>query len=397
MSDDNQRDIELRDTKTRLEETILELSVAKRSMDAVIKSSLDCIICMDFDGLVTEFNPAAERTFGYARQEVIGRDLSSLIIPPGDRQAHNEGLTSFRHTGRGRMLDQRLVVNAMRADGETFPCELAVTQVENLDDPPLFMATLRDVTDRREAEMRVIQASKLATLGEIAASITHELNQPLNVISMACGNIQFRLERGDTDQSYLEDKVQRIVDQVARASSIVNHMRVFGRKEESAEPKPFSVETALEGVADLMSAQLRVRNITLAFRVEKHLPQAKGNAVHLEQVLINLIVNARDAMRASQEYGERIEISALRAGDERILVRVQDDGPGIPVDVAERMFEPFYTTKASGEGTGLGLSISAGLIKDMGGTISYRPAEGASGTCFEILLHSTPTLDEITQ
>ena len=395
ISLDVERDIELRTTNARLEQTILELRAAKRRMDAVIKSSIDCIVCMDVDGLVTEFNPAAERTFGYSRQEVIGRELSALMIPPRDRQAHNKGLAHYRRTGEGRVIDQRLVVNAMRSSGETFPCEVAVSRIESVDEPLQFMATLRDITDRREAEMKVIQASKLATLGEIAASRAHELNQPLNVISMACGNIQFRLERGDTEPSYIDGKVQRIADQVIRASSIVDHMRVFARQEATTAPKPFRVETALEGAADLMRAQLRVRNISLDLSFEDNLPAVRGNAVHLEQVLMNLIVNARDAMQTLENSAKRIDILALNKDDERISIRVQDNGPGIPTDVAERIFEPFYTTKPSGVGTGLGLSISSRLIKEMGGTISYQKREDAAGACFEILLHAVPA-DDVT-
>ena len=246
-----------------------------------------------------------------------------------------------------------------------------------------------DLTERKKAASQVIQASKLATLGEMATSVAHELNQPLNVIRMAAGNILRKMRKGDVDSKYLSDKLERISAQTERASSIITHMRMFGRKADE-KPYPIYPSDMVEGALAMMGEQLRLLEIEIRVRERPDpCPLVLGHQVQVEQVILNLLTNARDAIESNADLQERwIRLEVEIAGSESVKIIVEDSGGGIPEDIIERIFEPFYTTKKMGQGTGLGLSVSYGIIRDMGGSIIA--INGDQGARFTITL---PTID----
>ena len=248
----------------------------------------------------------------------------------------------------------------------------------------------RDNTALRRSQQQLLQSAKMATLGEMATGIAHEINQPLNVMRMAVVNALKRLESGEVQVDYLQDKLKRIDAQVLRASRVVEHMRVFGRRSE-VEPQLFEPWQAVEGAVSLLADGLAGRGVTLHVGDALTGCPVHGHADQLEQVLINLLVNARDALLGRRESDPQllpwiaVEAEQVPGG---VRLQVRDNAGGIDPRLLERIFEPFFTTKPSGVGTGLGLSVSGGIIEGMGGLLSAR--NGAEGACFviELPVHS---------
>ena len=220
--------------------------------------------------------------------------------------------------------------------------------------------------ERKEATAQIIQASKLATLGEMATSVAHELNQPLNVIRMAAGNSRRKISKGTANTEYLNNKLERIEEQTARAAAIIDHMRMFGR-EAREEAEPIDPRNVVTSTLNLIGEQLRLAEIEIVTELAEDCPLILGHAIQLEQVLLNLLTNARDAIAESDRDG-KITLRVF-SDDEGVQISVGDTGGGIPDDALPRIFEPFYTTKEVGKGTGLGLSVGYGIIRDMNGTI----------------------------
>lgn len=239
----------------------------------------------------------------------------------------------------------------------------------------------REATARKLAQAQVFQSSKLATLGEMTTSVAHELNQPLNIIRMAAGNIRRKISKGTPDPEYLDQKLKRIQDQTERAAAIIDHMRMFGRTAEGADEK-LDPKKVITNVLDLIGEQLRLLGIEVVKEFPDECPSIKGNMIQMEQVVLSLLNNARDAI---EDHDGEKKIT-LRVVEENggIQIIAEDTGGGIPEDALPRIFEPFYTTKEMGKGTGLGLSVSYGIIRDMGGTIEAENIDG--GAKFTITL-----------
>lgn len=241
----------------------------------------------------------------------------------------------------------------------------------------------KDITEFRRSENQLIQASKMATLGEMATGVAHELNQPLGVIRMAADNCKRRIQKGSCDPEYMEAKFTRISEQTERASKIIEHMRIFGRKAEG-KLEPFDLCASAREVATLAGTQLQTLDIGLKVDLPDDPVIAVGEKVIFEQVLLNLVSNARDAIETQGGQSHHIQISVSKGKDGKGLVLVQDTGGGIPDEIQDRLFEPFFTTKEPGKGTGLGLSISYGTIEGMSGTLSVKNKD--DGACFTISL-----------
>lgn len=256
----------------------------------------------------------------------------------------------------------------------------------------------RDNTEVRRSQQQLNQSAKMATLGEMATGMAHEMNQPLHVMRMAVANVLRRLELGDLPPEYLQEKLQRVEAQVQRAARIVDHMRVFGRRSE-IERQLFDPLKAIEGAVSLLQESLQGKGIQLHQHLAEPVEaQVFGHADQLEQVLINLVVNARDALLGlrEQEPGRAMWIAInARLEDKSWVIEVEDNGGGIDPRLHERIFDPFFTTKEVGKGTGLGLSVSYNIIKQMEGEISLRNSE--NGALFCIRLPFVTQLQVVTQ
>ena len=244
----------------------------------------------------------------------------------------------------------------------------------------------RDNTEVRRSQQQLTQSAKMATLGEMATGLAHEINQPLNVMRMAIVNVLNRLSNGDAQIDYLTEKLQRIDAQVQRAARVVDHMRVFGRRSE-IEQQPFDPSQAVEGTLSMLSEGLRGKGVELRITPPDVAVQVKGYVDQLEQVLINLMVNARDALLSKRETAPEFRPwIALHCEHDsrRVRIWVEDNGGGIDPRLLERIFEPFFTTKPIGVGTGLGLSVSYGIVENMGGRLSVANGEEGARFCVEL-------------
>jgi PAS domain S-box-containing protein len=244
----------------------------------------------------------------------------------------------------------------------------------------------RDNTEVRRSQQQLTQSAKMATLGEMATGLAHEINQPLNVMRMAIVNVLKRLGNGDVQVDYLTDKLNRIDAQVQRAAKVVDHMRVFGRRSE-IEQQLFNPASAIEGTLSLLAEGMRGKGVDLRISETGFEVQVRGYVDQLEQVLINLMVNARDALLSKREKDSSFKpwISIYAERDEQcVRLWVEDNGGGIDPRLLERIFEPFFTTKPIGVGTGLGLSVSYGIIDNMGGRLSVRNSVEGARFCIEL-------------
>jgi C4-dicarboxylate-specific signal transduction histidine kinase len=248
-----------------------------------------------------------------------------------------------------------------------------------------IMSDLRETTEtmqRREQELRekqeqLVQAGKLATLGELTTGIAHELNNPLNNIGLFVGNAIDMIELGtaDTEPERIMSELHNAMQQVRKATEIISHLRTFGRAA-TVSFEAVDIAQVVERALSLMRQQLRLRQIDVRLQFPSEQVMVMGNAIHIEQVFINLLTNARDALA---EAAQKVILIACHVEKEQVILHFSDSGPGIPAGMEKRIFDPFFTTKEVGMGTGLGLSITYGIIKDHQGTIliENHPGEGA--------------------
>jgi histidine kinase len=320
---------------------------------------------------ILDANDRATSEYRYLKKELIGRSFLELTDPADQHKVRH-----FLSEG-GNMLAR---VHHLRKTGEVFMVNMRASYGQYLDRMAVIVATA-DISETLQTEQQLVQAAKMATLGEMSAGVAHELNQPLSVLATSVNilNKQVQLE-GGPDPETISQVADELKAQVERATRIINHLREFGRKAEVQQGK-VNLAQPIEGVFQLLGQQLRVHDIDVELDMPENLPPVWGDVNRFEQVFINLIMNARDAIEerrlSNGDLRGCIKVKAAREGGE-IKVIISDNGVGVPQELAERIFEPFFTTKEVGKGTGLGLSISYGIVRDSGGTIkvSSDPGQG---------------------
>ena len=354
-------------------------------MRAIVETALDAIITVDAAGVILEWNSAAERIFGYRREDVLGKPARDTIVPPALREQHQAGMARYLATSTPRLIGQRNELEAMRADGSTFPAELTMAELK-VGERQLFTAFIRDLTGakRLEREMgvqrdRLHQSEKLGALGSLLAGVAHELNNPLSVVVAQATLLE---ETAPDDKVAARGK--RIRNAAERCAKIVRTFLAMARQ----RPQQRSAVRLGETVADavgLLSYSLRTSSIAVSCEVPEDLPVVWADGDQVNQVLTNLIVNAQQAM--IDIPGERRLVIAARHEPVAPTVRIEvrDTGPGVPPEIRSRIFDPFFTTKPTGIGTGVGLSVCHGIVASHGGTITVDGApEG--GACFVVEL-----------
>jgi len=374
-------------------EAVLRESEARHR--AVLETAMDAFVAMDHDGRVIEFNPAAERMFGHPRADVIGRELAEVIIPPAFQDAHRRGLSRYLATGEHTLLGGRIEVSARRADGTEFPVELTVT-VAQMAGPPTFSAYVRDLTEQKRAaaardslEMQLQQAQKMEAVGRLAGGVAHDFNNLLTVISGRAHMLLSRLKPGEP----MHRDVDLIQKTSQRAVALTSQLLAFSRKQ-VVQPRVLELGPL---VADLVPMLQRMigENMELTVEPVDGTGRVKADPGQMHQVLMNLAVNARDAMPDGGRIRVSIrdvEVDATAALPQTnlppgpyVALAVSDSGTGMSAETAAHIFEPFFTTKEHGKGTGLGLSTVYGIVEQSHGHIQVQ-SELDHGTTFTIHL-----------
>ncbi|MEP7041994.1 MAG: PAS domain S-box protein [Dokdonella sp.] len=493
----------------------LKRSEARKA--AILDSALDCIVTIDHEGRITEFNPAAERTFGYRRNEVLGRHLAGVIVPPSLRERHQRGLARYLTTGEAQVIGRRVEMTAMRADGSEFPVELAIARIA-LDGPPSFTGYLRDITARRRAEEKLrrseaclAEAQKLSrtgsfgwsvssdehfwsdetfrifeydpstkvtmqllldralaqdiplirqavalaaegrdldyecrfmmpsgalkhlhivahgqrnqngrleyigavqdvtarrlseealgrvrselahvarvtSLGALTASIAHEVNQPLSGIITNASTCLRMLAADPPNVDGARETARRTIRDGNRAADVITRLRaLFAKKAATSESLDLN-EAAREVIA-LSRSELQRGRVNLRTELADGLPAITGDRVQLQQVILNLLLNAADAMIGVDDRPRQLVIRTEREEGERVRLTVEDAGVGFDSQDTEKLFDAFYTTKAGG--MGIGLSVSRSIIESHQGRLWAAPNEG-SGAVFSFSIPRRP-------
>jgi PAS domain S-box-containing protein len=501
----------------------LKRSEARKT--AILDSALDCIVTIDHEACITEFNPAAERTFGHRREDVVGKPLADVIVPPSSREDHRRGFARYLATGEARVLGRRIEMTAVRADGREFPVELAITRIPT-DGPPSFTGYLRDITERKQSEeklreseaylaeaqrlshtgswawapgtgeirywseecyrvlgfdprdgpprfetffqrvhlddqakarekferatrdktgfdldyrivhpngeMRNIHAigrpvlnrsgdlvefvgtvvddtgrrlaenaldkaqaelahvTRVTTMGELTASIAHEVNQPLAAVVNNANACLRLLPNGTPELEEVREALRDIVGDADRASAVIARIRQLASKTPS-EKALLDLREIVADVLALARHESNSRRVTIRTEFSDELPTVWGDRIQLQQVLLNLVVNGMDAMSATEESKRVLIIRGRREATEgrlEALISVQDAGVGLRPDEFSRLFEAFYTTKP--QGMGMGLTISRSIIEAHGGRLWAEVNEGIGAT----FLFSIPAADK---
>ncbi|MGZ4287311.1 MAG: PAS domain-containing hybrid sensor histidine kinase/response regulator [Solirubrobacteraceae bacterium] len=495
-------------TARSMERVDAERRVSEASERGIVETALDCIITIDEHGRILDFNPAAERTFGYRRGEAVGRELASLIVPPALREAHRRGLARSLATGQSTFLGTRRELTAIRSDGSEFPLEIAISRLRR-PGPPVFVGYLRDITDRkrdedarrhlaaivgssddaiigktldgtieswnsgaerlygytademigqsisllvpeghadelpaileriargqpvasydtqrvtktgrrvdvsltvspitddsrrvvgasaivrdlterRQLEDQLRQAQKMEAVGQLAGGVAHDFNNLLTVIT---GYVNLLLAQTDGDPQRAQ--LVEVKNAAERASELTAQLLTFSRRSPEKSER-IDLNELVRGVEKLLR-RLIDEDIALRIAAAPALPPIQGDRGQFEQVLINLVVNARDAMPGGGEI--LIETSTTKLSTEdaaesgtamgrHLVLAVSDTGSGMTVETKARIFEPFFTTKGQGKGTGLGLATVYGIIQQAGGTILVD-SEPGRGSRFSVLL-----------
>ncbi len=364
-------------TELRRRRTERELKESEERYRALVELSPDAILA-HAAGVVVFANAAAQRVFRVPDGDgLVGRAVLDLVHPDYRAVALQRMLAPVLPT---QLLEERL----LRLDGEEFFSEMVITEL-TLHGAKTRLVVIRDVTERRQVRDQLVQAAKLATLGEMAAGMAHELSQPLNVIRMGAEGALMLIRRGRASEDYKSKQFELIADQTRRMAEIIDHIRIFSRKD-TGEVETFDAAVAVRMAVELFERQLHGDGVAISATYPHTPSPVLGRPVQLEQVVMNLLANAADAvrekLRRSGDEGFRGKLEVVTTCSEDlglIWIAVSDNGTGIPAQALERIFEPFFTTKEIGRGTGLGLSVSFGIIAAMSGRLdACNNKEGAS-------------------
>ncbi|HEV2301081.1 MAG TPA: PAS domain S-box protein [Stellaceae bacterium] len=373
----------------RPEDAKRDLLAALAEREAQLRSILDTVpdgmIVIDERGIVQSFSAAAAHMFGYGEDEVVGRNVS-MLMPSPYRENHDSYIARYLATGERRIIGLGRVVTGRRKDGTAFPLELAVGEVKSRRHR-LFTGFVRDLTERQRTERRLQEVqselshvSRLTEMGQMVSALAHELNQPLTAVTNYLQAVSRLLAAETPNVGRAREVAASALGQISRASEILRRLRDFMRKGES-ERRAENVAKLIEEASALALVGARERGVEVRLRVAADLPEALCDRIQIQQVVVNLVRNAIEAM----EGGERRELSIAADLDEddAIAVAIADTGPGIAPEIAERLFQPFVTTKA--QGMGVGLSICRSIVEAHGGRLAAAPGpEG--GTVFSFTL-----------
>ena len=337
----------------------------------MLNASPDGILLIDLQGIITEASEIGLELFGTdSREDMVGKNIL-IFVPDDERNTIKEIFERTMNEG----LVQNIGLKIRKKNNFLFAAEISVTLIQDPHGMPLsYMIIIRDISQRKKMETNQMHADRMASLGEMASGIAHEINQPLNIISMVMDKILFESSKTETiDFEFFKNKSNKIFENITRIRNIIDHIRAFSRSHDDYILSAFDINASIGNAVSMIMEQFKHLGIILNLHLENQIPQILGNTYKFEQVIVNLLINAKDAVIEKKNIKEDpvdmiVEIRSFQ--ESRILiVEITDNGIGISNEDIHNIMLPFYTTKDEGKGTGLGLSICYQIIKEMKGTI----------------------------
>ena len=378
---------------------------ALAKLNAILNATVDAMIIIDHTGTIELFNAAAQRMFGYSVQEVIGKNIK-MLMPEPYRKEHDQYLDNYMKTNQARIIGIGREVKACKKDGEIFPIELSVGEVKESSHKQ-FVGIIRDISDQVQARSdaivnreRLAHVTRLSTMGEMAAGIAHEINQPLSAVSsyaQACKNLLQRENSlaNASQKQKLTDTLEKISNQALRAGEVIRRLREFVKKR-NTEREYINFNDLIQDTIDLAKVDTRLLDHGIKLTLcSAPAPCLLIDQVQLQQVLFNLIRNAIDAME--DQPSAPVMIQTKWINEQYLEVSICDTGYGITEENRARLFHPFFTTKTSG--MGMGLPICQSIIQSHGGELKHSPGS-PQGSVFSFTLPAKPIVnhktDEVT-
>ncbi|MGH8502730.1 MAG: two-component system sensor histidine kinase NtrB [Gammaproteobacteria bacterium] len=349
---------------------------------ALMDAAVDGIVLIDASGLIEAFNHAAEKLFGYSASEVIGRNVS-VLMPEPYRSEHDGYLQRYLATGERHIIGIGREAAAQRKDGTIFPIELSVGEAKS-DDASRFVGLIRDITERKRAaerlleeEQRLAQVGRLGVLGEMAAGIAHEINQPLTAIATYAQAGRRLLSNAACDKNDLIEALDEIDRQALRAGEVIRRLRALIKTGEG-DRKTLALGDVLSEALQLSQLDARAHDARIELQVDSGLPEVAVDVIQIQQVLLNLVRNALEAMTHTPVSSRVVTIRAAAVSGDEIRVDVSDCGEGLSQEVKERLFTPFFTTKP--QGMGIGLSLCRSIVTAHAGEMRCEPNPAGGAT-----------------
>ncbi|MGM0449393.1 MAG: PAS domain S-box protein [Pseudomonadota bacterium] len=354
----------------------------------IVQHAIDGIITINQRGIIQSFNPAAERLFGYRAHEAIGHNVA-ILMPEPDRDLHDGYIQHYQRTNEPRIIGAGRDVTAIHRDGSLIEIRLAVAEFF-LDREQHFVGFIHDLSSRKRAEREALEArdnlahaNRITAMGELTAGLAHEISQPLTAIQATAQACRSMLMSGNPDPTELVDALEQITTQSQRTAHIVQELRDFVRKGGPGQLSWHNPESLIDNVIPLLSHELQRAEVNLSCQHEKPLCDCLVNRVQIEQVLVNILRNAIEAMDGSDADRHLRIQSRLRPDGRSCEIDIEDTGPGIPAEHLNRLFDPFFTTKT--HGMGQGLAICKSIIEHHGGKLEVDSPE-TGGALFRIVL-----------
>ena len=350
--------------RNRTEEALRESEERFRS---VVETATDAIVLADHRGNIISWNKAAEHLFCYQAKEVLGKPLT-ILMPARYREAHQRGMERVRSNGDSRVIGKTVELHGLKKDGAEFPLELSLGTWKT-EEGTFYSGIIRDITERKQLQDRLIQAEKLAGLGTVVSGMAHEINNPIQgVLGMA------ELILDETDSVTIKEYAQDIIDYSKHIAAVVRDFACYARSNSHEDEVDVDLGERLAEAVKMIRRCSHFGQVEVVTQFQP-IPRLRARRVEVDQVFVNLLSNAVQAM----EGRGRLEL-ATQSQDGTMLVRISDTGCGIPQALLHKIFDPFFTTKDPGEGTGLGLSIVYQIVNKYGGTVGIESEEGKGST-----------------
>ena len=383
---------QLRLARSRSQKNARDLQMREAHLRSILDTVPDATVVICEKGKIQSFNAAAERLFGYKESAIVGKNVS-LLMPSPYREEHDGYLRRYLTTGEKRIIGIDRVVTAQRKDGSTFPIKLEVGEMRS-GEGRFFTGFIRDLTERQETEhalqelrTELARLSRLTAMGEMASTLAHEINQPLSAISnylQGCNRLLERVEHENVAK--IRDALAEATKQTLRAGHIIRQLRDFVARGET-EKRPENISKLIEEASALALVGAKEAGVKTVFRFASHTDMVLVEKVQIQQVMLNLMRNAIEAMQGCDR--KELLVTTSAPNNEKVTISVADTGSGLSEEIAERLFQPFVTTKPSG--MGVGLSISKRIVEAHGGELWAEPNPGG-GTVFRFTLQSATEL-----